>query len=76
VARIAPRPLLFINATKDQLIMRPWAESLHKAAGEGPKVVWLETDHYFRGVDREKVCESVIDFMHQGVAGKQPVVEK
>src|SRR5262245_16304282 len=31
VARIAPRPLLFINVTKDQLIMRPWAESLHKA---------------------------------------------
>jgi dienelactone hydrolase len=63
VARIAPRPLLFINVTKDQLILKSWAESLHKAAGKGSKVVWLETDHYFKDVDRAKVCESVIDFM-------------
>lgn len=63
VARIAPRPLLFINVTKDQLILRPWAESLHKAAGEGKKVVWLETDHYFKGLDRAAICNSVIDFM-------------
>jgi dienelactone hydrolase len=66
VARIAPRPLLFINVTKDQLIWKSWAESLHKYAGdEGKKVVWLETDHYFKGVDRAKVCESVIDFMDE-----------
>src|SRR5205085_7088040 len=31
VARIAPRPLLFVNNTKDQLIAKPWAEALHKA---------------------------------------------
>lgn len=63
VARIAPRPLLFINVTEDQLIMRPWAESLHKYAGQGSKVVWLETDHFFRGFDRGAVCLSVIEFM-------------
>lgn len=68
VARIAPRPLLFINVTKDQLIAKPWAESLHKAAGEGSKVVWLETDHYFKNLDRTAVCASVIDFMEKGVA--------
>ena len=67
VARIAPRPLLFINVTKDQMIMRPWAESLHKAAGEGKKVVWLETDHYFKGLDREEVCKSVIEFMEKSL---------
>jgi uncharacterized protein len=71
VARIAPRPLLFINVTKDQLIMRPWAESLHKAAGAGSKVVWLEADHYFRGVDRVAVCSSVIDFMDKELCGKR-----
>src|ERR1019366_7938647 len=42
VARIAPRPLLFINVTKDQLILKSWAESMHKAAGVGSKVVWLD----------------------------------
>ncbi len=63
VARIAPRPLMFLNVTKDQLILKSWAESLHKAAGENAKVVWLDTDHYFRGLDRAMICESVIDFM-------------
>lgn len=68
VARIAPRPLLFINVTKDQLILRMWAESLHKAAGPGAKVVWLETDHYFNGLDRAAICASVIDFMDKELA--------
>lgn len=67
VARIAPRPLLFINVKKDQLILKPWAESLHKAAGPAAKVVWLDTDHYFKGLDREAVCVSVIEFMEAGL---------
>ena len=71
VARIAPRPLLFINVTNDQLIMRPWAESLHQYAGAGSKVVWLETDHYFRGLDRAAVCGSVIEFMDKELCGKR-----
>lgn len=73
VARIAPRPLLFINVTKDQLILKPWAESLHKYAGPGAKVVWLETDHYFKGLDRAKVCESVIDFMDEKLPARKEV---
>lgn len=68
VSRIAPRPLLFINVKKDQLILRPWAEALHKHAGEGAKVVWLDADHYFRGVDREEVCASVIEFMDKSLS--------
>lgn len=71
VARIAPRPLLFLNVTKDQLILKSWAESLHKAAGTGSKVVWLETDHYFNGVDRAMICDSVIDFMDKELAFKK-----
>ncbi|MCS7046281.1 MAG: acetylxylan esterase [Gemmataceae bacterium] len=72
VGLIAPRPLLFINVTKDTLILRPWAESLHRFAGEGKKVVWLETDHYFRGLDRAEVCRSVIDFMDQSLKVERP----
>jgi dienelactone hydrolase len=71
VARIAPRPLLFVNVTKDQLIMRPWAESLHKEAGAGSKVIWLETDHYFKGLDRAAICASVIDFMDEKLPAKK-----
>jgi uncharacterized protein len=71
VARIAPRPLLFINVTKDQLIMKSWAEALHKNAGAGSKVVWLETDHYFKTADRTAVCNSVIDFMDEKLIGKR-----
>lgn len=70
VARIAPRPLLFLNVTKDQLILRSWAESLHKAAGPGAKVEWLETDHYFKGLDRLKVADRVIDFMDREMKAK------
>lgn len=71
VARIAPRPLLFVNVTKDQLIMKSWAEALHKKAGDGSKVVWHETDHYFRGVDRAKICAEVIDFLDDGLKVKR-----
>ncbi len=68
VARIAPRPLLFINATNDQLIFKPWAESLHEVAGNDATVVWLETDHIFNGVDKAAVCDTVIDFMDAKLA--------
>ena len=67
VARIAPRPLMFVNVTKDQLILKSWAESLHRAAGPGAKVVWHDTDHFFRGLDRAAICESVIDFMEMNL---------
>jgi dienelactone hydrolase len=74
VARIAPRPLLFVNVTKDQLIWRAWAESLHKAAGVGSQVVWHEADHYFKGVDRTAVCDSVITFMGKALPAKRAAV--
>jgi dienelactone hydrolase len=70
VARIAPRPLLLLNATKDQLVPRPFGEALHNAAGDGAKKVWLETDHYFSGVDRHEVGESVIQFIEQNIAAQ------
>ncbi|HEV3257110.1 MAG TPA: acetylxylan esterase [Gemmataceae bacterium] len=63
VSLIAPRPLLLLNVTRDQLIPRACAEALHKAAGKGAKVVWLDTDHYFHGQDRGKIADSVIDFL-------------
>jgi hypothetical protein len=42
---------------------------LHRAAGKGSKVVWVEADHYFRGADVKKVGEDVIAFLSQSLAG-------
>ncbi len=70
VARIAPRPILFINATKDQMIARPFAEALHKAAGPNAKVVWVDTDHEFRGTDRDKVAHTVVQFVEESLGRK------
>ena len=68
VARIAPRPLLLLNATRDQLVPRFFGEQLHKAAaGENVKEIWVETDHFFRGVDRYAIMETVIDFMRESL---------
>lgn len=67
VALIAPRPLLLLNATHDQLVPRFFGEQLHKAAPEAAKKVWVDTDHFFQGVDRVAVLDQVIDFMEQGL---------
>jgi dienelactone hydrolase len=45
VARVAPRPLLFVNATRDETIPRAAAEALHAAAGEPKQVVWFDATH-------------------------------
>lgn len=67
IGAIAPRPLLLLNMTRDQLIARPAAEALHKAAGKGSKVVWLDADHYFNGVDKSKVTEDVVRFLQDSL---------
>ena len=67
VAQISPRPLLLLNAKNDQLVPRFFGEQLHAAAGDSAQKVWVDTDHFFRGTDRVKVMETVIDFMEQGL---------
>jgi dienelactone hydrolase len=63
VALIAPRPLLLLNVTKDQLVPRVMSDALHKAAPEYAKRMWLECDHFFNGVDRQATAGSVIDWV-------------
>ncbi|HYE17996.1 MAG TPA: alpha/beta fold hydrolase [Tepidisphaeraceae bacterium] len=67
VQYIAPRPLLLINVTKDQLVPKFMAESLHKAAPAHAKKIWLDADHFFTGVDREKTCADVIDWVREAL---------
>jgi dienelactone hydrolase len=45
LAAFAPRPLLFLNATRDERIPRAAAEALHAAAGEPKQVLWVESGH-------------------------------
>jgi dienelactone hydrolase len=67
VARIAPRPLMLLNVTRDQLVPRPFADALHAAAGDGAKKVWLDTDHFFSTVDRGEMGEMVIRFVTESL---------
>jgi hypothetical protein len=53
------------------IVLPPFAQALHKAAGAGAKVEWYDTDHYFEGVDRARILGSVVDFMKQGLEKKK-----
>jgi dienelactone hydrolase len=65
VQLIAPRSLLLINVTRDQLVPRFLADSLHKAAGDHARKIWLESDHFFNGVDRHAVVEDIIRYVNE-----------
>jgi len=67
VALIAPRPLLLINVTKDQLVPRILADALQKAAPPYAKRVWLECDHFFNGIDRAAAAASVMDWVNENM---------
>jgi dienelactone hydrolase len=45
VPRFAPRPLLFVNAERDERIPRAAAEALHAAAAEPKEIVWFDCTH-------------------------------
>ena len=45
IGRFAPRPLLFVNATRDERIPRAAAEALHAAAGDPKEVLWFDAGH-------------------------------
>ncbi|MCY2955037.1 MAG: dienelactone hydrolase family protein [Planctomycetota bacterium] len=63
IAQIAPRPLLLLNVTKDQLIPRFFSDSLHNAAPPNAKKIWLDTDHLFSTIDRQDLGRTVIGFV-------------
>jgi dienelactone hydrolase len=45
VARFAPRPLLFVNATGDETIPREASAALFEAAGEPKEILWFAGTH-------------------------------
>jgi uncharacterized protein len=67
IAAFAPRPLLLLNGRRDIIVPPAFASALHKAAGEGSRVEWHDTDHFFSGMDREKILDSVAEFLKQSL---------
>ncbi len=45
IARVAPRPVLFINGVRDELVGEANARLLQEKAGAPKTVVWLDTEH-------------------------------
>lgn len=45
VARIGPRPLLLVNASRDETIPREWTERLFAAAAEPKRIEWFDASH-------------------------------
>ncbi|MGI9589785.1 MAG: alpha/beta hydrolase [Myxococcota bacterium] len=45
VHRIAPRPLLFVNATRDETVPRSATEALYDAACEPKEIHWFDSGH-------------------------------
>ncbi len=45
VHRIAPRPVLFVNATRDETIPRASTEALYAAAAEPKEIQWFDSGH-------------------------------
>lgn len=45
ISRFAGRPLLLVNATRDERIPRSAAEALHAAAAEPKQLLWFECGH-------------------------------
>jgi dienelactone hydrolase len=53
VGAIAPRPVLFLNGTRDRLIPTAAAQALYDAAGQPKRMVWYDSDHV--GLDHAHV---------------------
>jgi dienelactone hydrolase len=45
VHRISPRPVLFVNATRDETIPRASTEALYAAAGDPKEIEWFDSGH-------------------------------
>lgn len=45
ISRISPRPLLMLNASRDQIVPRAATEALFGAAREPKKIIWYDCGH-------------------------------
>ncbi len=59
VARISPRPVLFINGDADSIVPVPCAKKLQDAAGPGKEIFMYKGEHVPAGVEMFKVLAKV-----------------
>jgi fermentation-respiration switch protein FrsA (DUF1100 family) len=45
IGRFAPRPVLFVNASRDERVPRAASEALYAAAGEPKEIAWFDCGH-------------------------------
>jgi hypothetical protein len=51
IGRVAPRPVLFVNGVRDELVGEANARLLQAKAGAAKTIVWLDTEHMQPGAE-------------------------
>lgn len=71
VGRIHPRPVLILNARRDEAIPRASAEALHRAARPPKRIVWYQGDHVtFDGDEAARVFSIIQGWFRQRLVGR------
>lgn len=73
VGRIAPRPIIVVNARDDEALPPSSVASLHQALGENAEVIWTEGIHVTPG--RTEVVEELVDLLVERIRTAQPAPE-
>ncbi|MGH2950852.1 MAG: alpha/beta hydrolase family protein [Solirubrobacterales bacterium] len=70
IGRAAPRPVLMINGTEDQVVPRESATALHEAAREPKQVFWFEGSHNpFVEAPADEVGDEISKFLDDWRSG-------
>lgn len=59
IARVAPRPVIMINATEDERLPRAAIDVLHASARQPKEVIWLPGEHV--QPNREAIIQSLVE---------------
>ena len=71
VGMIAPRPLLMLNAKKDELVPRAATDALYNAAREPKEIIWYDAGHVISQDPNRDPFDDMVAFMKKHLsAGK------
>lgn len=69
VGRVAPRPVVLINAREDEALPAPTIRRLHAAAAQPREIIWTEGGHVLPG--REAVIRQLTELVVQRIGTSQ-----
>jgi len=73
VPRVAPRPVLLVSGTHDEVFSVAEQRALHRAAGRNSEVLWYEGGHnVFVADDQEHLGAGVLDFLQRTLVDAAP----